>query len=81
MLSDAEIMEQLRRIYVDGMRDWDNDYEAYSAELSQRVERLSIELARVAGTAVGAQAPTGDVHYYSFEIPVNTRPGRFRTSI
>ena len=81
MQSDAEIMEQLRRIYVGGVRDWDEDYEAYSAELSRRVGCLSNELARVAGTAVGAQAPTGDVHYYSFEIPVNTRPGRFRTSV
>ena len=81
MMTDAEILEKLRRTYVDGVREWDEDYEAYSAELAQRVGCLAVELTKAAGTTVGARSPTGDVHYYSFEIPVNAPPDRFRTSV
>ena len=81
MMTDAEILEKLRRTYVDGVREWDADPDAFSAAVNQRIGCLSIELTRVAGSTVSARSPRGDVHYYSFEIAINVRPDRFRVSV
>ena len=59
MMTDAEILEQLRRTYVDGVREWDADPDAFSAAVNQRIGCLSIELTRVAGSTVSARSPRG----------------------
>jgi hypothetical protein len=81
MMTSSDIMERLRKIYVDGVRDWDENYEAYSADLERRVGCLSVELSKAAGSTVAARSPTGDVHYYSFEVAVNAPPDRFQVSV
>jgi hypothetical protein len=80
MMSNSDILARLRRIYVDGIRDWDDNYEAYIADVERRIGCLSVELAKSVGSAVTMETPTGDVHYYSLEAPVSGPPGRFRIS-
>lgn len=81
MMTPAEILAKLRQTYVEGIRAWDQDHDAFMADLERRVGCLSVELAKVGGAAVGMRNPRGDVHYYEFELPVRAPPGRSRITI
>jgi hypothetical protein len=78
MMTADEILAKLRRIYLDGARDWDTNYDAYMADLEKRIGGLSVALAKLTGRAVSTSTPTGDVHYYSIEAPINAPADRFR---
>lgn len=79
-MTTAEIMDKLRKNYVDRVREWDDDYDAYVAALDARLGCLSIKLVAVTGTTVSITRPVGDVHYYSFEAPLRGRSDRFNSS-
>jgi|GEM_PF-4444429 len=72
-----EILARLRRIHVDEVRAWEEDYEGVMADLRRRIGCFTVELARVSGTTVGVNGPVGDLNYYSLELPVRASPGRF----
>jgi hypothetical protein len=78
MMSAEDILAKLRRIYVDGVRDWDANYEMYLADLERRIGCISVALPKLTGGSVSTSTPTGDVHYYSLEAPINSPMGRFR---
>ena len=79
-MTKDEILAKLRQIYVEGFREWDENYDAFVADLNRRVGCLSVQLTQCSGTTVGMSGPTGDVHYYSFEMPVLVPRDRFSIS-
>jgi len=78
MTISNDLLVRLRRIYVDGVRDWDTDYERYIADVEKRIGCLTVELGKLTGRPVSMETPTGDVHYYALEVPLRAPPGRFR---
>lgn len=79
-MTDEQVVTALRRIYVDGIREWDDDYDAFINDVQRRVGCFSVELARRAKVNVGTRAPVGDVMYYSIELPLEAPADRFLIS-
>lgn len=78
-MTSHEILEKLRRQYVDGYREWDEDYEGFMQKLETRLGCLSSKLfAHAGGRAVTTRGPTGDVHYYAIEVAIRARADRYK---
>jgi hypothetical protein len=80
-MTSAEILAKLRRIHVDGERDWEENYDAFVAEVDRRVECLSVQITRLSGGKFTLSTPMNDVHYYTFELPIQARSNRFDISV
>ena len=76
-MTDEEVVSALKRVYVDGVRDWDDNYDAFIADVQRRIGCFSVELARRSKVSVGTRAPVGDVMYYSLEVPIEAPADRF----
>lgn len=68
-MTDLEIIEGVRRQFVDGYREWDANYDAFMAALEKRLDCLQAKMAKLGhDRQVTRRGPTGDVHYYSIEL-------------
>ena len=79
-MTHEEILARLRSRYVNGVRGWEENPDAFQAALDARLGCLSVKLMSLCGTGVTARTPVGDVHYYSFEVPVLGTPGQDHVS-